>query len=83
MTIEPLNWLPALIAIIGGVAWLIRLEGRVNTAEVLAGVSNSAQSKNSAEMVKHLERTEGKLDSLILLLAQHGVSIAIKASKTD
>lgn len=43
---------------IGGVVWLVRLEGRVNTNEQLA-------TRDREEVFKRLDRIENKLDAAL------------------
>lgn len=51
-----------ILAVLGGIVWLVRLEGRVNTAEAVAKVVSSGQDATMTGIVERLTRIEAKQD---------------------
>jgi hypothetical protein len=62
----------AILSILGGIVWLVRLEGRVNTAEAVASVVAANAAKTNLDIVSRLERIEKKQDDQMLVLAHRG-----------
>ena len=62
-----MDWtlLPSVIlAILGGVIWAVRLEGRVNQQEAISVERGKSEDERSEDMKDRLQRIETKLDTL-------------------
>lgn len=53
------------LAVIGGVVWLVRLEGRVNTHEAECAQRQQRMDERHVETNKKLDAIDAKLDRLV------------------
>lgn len=53
------------LAIVGGIVWCVRLEGRVNASDARAGAIEASVKQAQDPIIKRLDRMEDKLDQFI------------------